>query len=139
MAAPKGTAPTYSDAEWPLFVATMPSTSLSLEAFEAHLQVLREPYRRGQPFVMMIVMGDHPSLPASHRKAAADGMRLDWERLPRLLLAKAIVAGSHLDRGVVTAVKWVAKPNYPFETFETVVEARAWLLRHLPGGRAGRR
>jgi hypothetical protein len=139
MARPRNTVPRYSDAEWPLFVAWMPSTSLSQEAFEAHLEALREPYRRGQPFGIIIVMGDHPPLPASQRKAAAEGMKLDWERLPRLLRAKAVVATSDVERGVVTAVGWMGKPNYPFASFETLPEAKTWLLGHLRGGRAAGR
>ena len=128
--------PTYSDSQWPLFVATMPSTALSLVAFEAHLQMLREPYRRGQPFVQMIVMGDQPPLPAAHRRAAAEAMKLDSQRYPGLLRAKAIVAKSHLERGVVTAVRWIARPDYPFEYFETEPEAKTWLLRYLERARA---
>jgi hypothetical protein len=136
MSASPSNLPTYSDSAWPLFVATMPSTALSLEAFEAHLQMLREPYRRGQPFVQMIVMGDHPSLPAAHRRAAAEAMRLDSQRYPGLLRAKAIVAKSQLERGVVTAVGWIARPDYPFESFETEPEAKAWASKASKWGRA---
>lgn len=127
----KSNAPTYDDSEWPLFVSTLPPTPLSLEAFEAHIARLREPYRRGRPFVVMIVMGGHPPLAASHRKVAAEAMKHDGESYPHLLRAKAIVTQSEVERGVVTAVRWLARPDYPFEAFETVAAAKAWLLGYL--------
>jgi hypothetical protein len=128
---PKNSRPTYDYSEWPLFVVEMPPTRLSKEAFDAHLEILRVPYRRGRPFAMLIVMGDHPPLPAGQRKAAAEAMKIDNERYPTLLRAKAVVARSALERGVVTAVGWVAKPDYPFAAFETVEVATAWLRERL--------
>jgi hypothetical protein len=134
---PKNVGPTYDDSEWPLFVVTMPPSAFSAGAFDAHLETLREPYRRGQPFAVLIVMGDHPPLPAAQRKAAAEAMILDKEHYPKLLRAKAIVIRSSLERGVVTAIRWVANPDYPFAEFESTPVAKAWLLTQLQASTAG--
>jgi hypothetical protein len=128
---PKNLGPTYDDSEWPIFVATMPASPFSTEAFQVHLEALREPYRRGQPFAVLIVMGDHPPLAAAQRKAAAEAMILDDQRYPKLLRAKAVVIRSPLERGVVTAIRWVARPDYPFAEFDSIPVAKAWLLKQL--------
>lgn len=124
-------APTYDDSQWPIFVARMPPNRLSTEEFSAHLAGLRKPFRRGEPFGVLIVMGEHPPLLPKQRKAAADAMKQDWERHPGLLRAKAIVIRSSVERGVVTAVNWLAKPPYPLASFETESIARTWLLAQL--------
>jgi hypothetical protein len=124
-------APSYDDSQWPIFVAKMPPNRLSTDEFAAHLDGLRQPFRRGEPFGVLIIMGDHPPLSPTQRKAAADAMKADWERHPGLLRAKAIVIRSAVERGVVTAVNWLAKPPYPFASFETESIARTWLLAQL--------
>jgi hypothetical protein len=124
-------APSYDDSQWPIFIARMPPNRLSTEEFAAHLEGLRQPYRRGEPFGVLIVMGDHPPLSPKQRKAAADAMRADWERYPGLLRAKAIVIRSPVERGVVTAVNWLAKPPYPLASFEIESIASTWLMAQL--------
>lgn len=123
--------PTYDMSQWPLFVVSMPTANLSAEAFQSHLQACRAPYRRMQPFVMLIDMGQHPPLSPERRKAVSEAMRADNARYPGLHRALAIVVRSRLDRGVTTAISWVARPPYPFAAFTTVAEAKAWLLEKL--------
>jgi hypothetical protein len=123
--------PTYDYSEWPVFVVRMPANRLSDDAFRTHLEVLSEPYRRARPFGVLIIMGAHPPLPPVQRRAAAAAMKADNECYPGLLRAKAIVVRSTLERGVVTAVSWMAKPDYPFAAFETDSDAKDWLLAHI--------
>jgi len=133
-AAPSGAAPLrpiYDDSEWPIFIARMPAHRLSPDDFHAHLDALREPFRRGQPFGVLIVMGEHPPLWPTQRKAAADAIKSDSLRHPGLLRAKAVVIRSTVERGVVTAVSWMAKPPYPLAAFEAEAAAKAWLLVEL--------
>ncbi|HXX68841.1 MAG TPA: hypothetical protein VEK07_16765 [Polyangiaceae bacterium] len=58
-------------------------------------------------------------------------MITDSRSHPGLLRAKAIVIGSAIERGVVTAVGWMAKPPYPFAAFESESAARNWLTSQL--------
>lgn len=137
-AAKKGEAPagrpTYDDAGWPVLIARMPPNALSDEEFEAHLEALRKPYLRGEPFGIMIVRGGHPPLSATQRKAAADALKSDNQRFHGLLRAQAVVVRSPRERGIVTAVAWMAQPPFPFAAFETESAARDWLLGHLGAG-----
>lgn len=123
--------PVYDASGWPLFVVSMPPVALSAEAFQAHLEACRAPYRRMQPFVMLIDMGQHPPLSAERRKAVSEAMMSDNARYPGVHRALAIVVRSRFERGIITAISWVAKPPYPFAAFTTVGEAKAWLLEKL--------
>jgi hypothetical protein len=131
--------PTYDDSEWPIFKVKMPPVALSPADFEAHLDVCSERYKRGQPFCMLIDMGDHPPLGAARRKAVADRMIEDGERFPGVMLRCALVVRSAPARGGVTAINWVAQPAYPFTAFGDVLEARAWLMERLEQQRTSRR
>jgi hypothetical protein len=131
--------PTYDDSEWPIFQVKMPPVALSPEAFEAHLDACSARYRRGQPFCMLIDMGDHPPLGAARRKAVADRMIEDGQRFPGVMLRCALVVRSAPARGGVTAINWVAQPAYPFTSFGEVREAKAWLVERLEQNRTSRR
>ncbi len=58
-------------------------------------------------------------------------MKRDNEAFPGLLRAKAIVVRSTIERGVVTAVSWMAKPDYPFLAFASDSEAKDWLRAQI--------
>src|SRR5579884_2025363 len=123
--------PRYDDSEWPIFHVKMPPVALSAAAFEAHLDACSERYTRGQRFCMLIDMGGHPPLGALRRKAVADRMVEDGRRYPGVMLGCALVVQSPNSRGNVTAINWVAQPEYPFSAFGDMREARAWLTRLL--------
>jgi hypothetical protein len=124
--------PTYDRSEWPLFVVRMPAVRLSAEAFDRHLQACGEPFRQQQPFVMMVVMGEHPPLPATQRKAVGDAMKSDDQRNPGLQRGLGIVVRTSFERGIVTAINWVARSPFPFAAFTSESSARTWLLQQLP-------
>ena len=129
--------PTYDESEWPIFRVKMPPLALSAEAFQAHLEACTERFKRGQPFCMLIDMGDHPPLGAARRKAVADRMMEDGRRYPRILLGCALIVHSASSRGGVTAINWMAQPAYSFTAFEDAREARMWLNHLLERHRAG--
>jgi hypothetical protein len=122
---------TYDYSGWPIVVIYMPPQLLSASAFEQHLTACGEPYRRLKPFGGIMVMGEHPPLPAAQRRASALAMKANIERYPGLCRGLAIVVRSALGRGIVTAHSWLARPPHPFAAFETVPAAKEWLLGHL--------
>jgi len=119
--------PKYDESEWPIFRVEMPPVTLSPEAFDAHLDRCSKLYTRGQPFCMLIDMGNHPPLGAIRRKAIAERMVEDGRRFPGVMLGCALVVRSATSSGGVTAINWVAQPEYPFTAFEAMDEARAWI------------
>jgi hypothetical protein len=123
--------PTYDESEWPIFRVTMPPAALSDAAFQAHLDACSDRYKRDQPFCMLIDMGEHPPLGALRRKAVADRMLEDGQRLPGVMLGCALVVQSAPSRGGVTAINWIAQPEYRFIAFGDLGEARKWLVQVL--------
>src|SRR5580700_7330640 len=123
--------PEYDESEWPIFRVNMPPVARSDAAFQAHLDVCSEHYKRGRPFCMLIDMGDHPPLGAVKRKAVADRMTEDGQRFPGVMLGCALVVQSAPARGGVTAINWIAQPQYRFIAFGDSREARAWLVQVL--------
>jgi hypothetical protein len=130
--------PTYDESDWPIFRVTMPPIALSQEGFEAHLEACSQRYRRGQPFCMMIDMGQHPPLGALRRKAVADRMTADGQRFPRVMLGCALIVKSGTSRGGVTAINWMAQPPYSFTAFEDAAEGLLWIRHLLEQHRAGK-
>jgi hypothetical protein len=120
--------PKYDESEWPIFRVTMPPVALSEAAFQAHLDACSERYKHGQPFCMLIDMGEHPPLGAVRRKAVADRMTEDGQRLQGVMLGCALVVRSAPSRGGVTAINWIAQPGYQFIAFGDLREARKWLV-----------
>jgi hypothetical protein len=127
--------PSYDESEWPIFIVNLPRARLSASAFQAHLDRCGEPYKRRQPFCMLIT-GDHPPFSALQRKAVANAMKRHNQRHPGIMLGCAIVNRSALTRGVITAVTWLAKPAYPFAAFADAPQAKAWLSHLLATTRA---
>lgn len=125
------TAPTYDYADWPIVTIYMPSQRLTAEGFEKHLIACGEPYKRGTPFGIIIVMGDHPPLTAAERQASAQAMATHYAGNPGLLRGAALVVSSAAEHGVVRALGWVAKPPYPFETFKLLAAAKTWLREQI--------
>ena len=102
------TAPTYDYSDWPILTIYMPSQRLSAEGFEQHLVACGEPYKRGMPFGMIIVMGEHPPLTAAERQASARAMATHHADHPGLLRGAALVVSASAEHGVVRARGWVA-------------------------------
>jgi hypothetical protein len=127
--------PSYDESEWPIFIVRMPGKPLSVEALQAHLDRCGEPYKRGQPFCMLIT-GDHPPLSAVQRKAVAQAMKAHNSLHPGVMVGCAIINRSAFIRGVITAVTWLARPPYPFAVFEDASKAKDWLTQLLGGPKA---
>jgi hypothetical protein len=123
--------PRYDESDWPILRVTMPRVALSDAAFQLHLDACSQRYKRGEPFCMLIDMAEHPPLTAARRKAVADRMKDDAQRVPGVMLGCALVVQSAPSRGSVTAINWIAQPEYRFIAFGDLQEARKWLVQVL--------
>ena len=78
--------------------------------------------------MMLIHMGEHPPLTPVQRAAIAKTMRTCVEAFPGRLRGLALVVRSSIQRGIITAINWVASPPYPIAAFKTEADAEAWLF-----------
>jgi hypothetical protein len=53
------------------------------------------------------------------------------DRLFKMRLGTAFVLPGSVRRGVHTATRWVSKPGYPQEVFDSVIDAVPWIVEQL--------
>lgn len=81
---------------------------------------------RGRKFVVL-AEGDGIAFPnASQRKIVADWLPTVKGKLEHCSVGTAFVTTSPLQRGAVTALNWIMRPEVPVAAFETEAEALDW-------------
>ncbi|MEY4582539.1 MAG: hypothetical protein RL701_7242 [Pseudomonadota bacterium] len=115
------------DTRWPLLVARATEHLGDAAATEASYRKLEAILLREQRFMVVFDLRGASSTPDRRRKFFEWGKR-NADSLKRLIVASAIIAGSSIERGFVTAGLWVSTPPWPMRVFATSSEAEAWLL-----------
>ena len=115
------------DTHWPLVAARATEFVNDMSALDASYRRLELILAREQEFVLLFDMRGGASSSARRRKL------LEWaERngsaLKRSIVASAVVVGSNVERGFVTAVLWVREPPWPMRVFTDSAETEQWLL-----------
>lgn len=132
-------APTYDESEWPLFRVYMPQQSLLAGEFSTYLKRIDDLFLRGDRFAIVIDARDAPVHTPTERQEIAKRMRASHARFPQRLAAMGIVMSSPLQRGIFTAIMWLAGPTYPIRPFPSMPDAELWLqemLRATPSSSA---
>lgn len=123
--------PIYDDSEWPLFRVLMPPQPMSTSEFNAYLKHIDDLFLRGSRFAMVIDARDAPVHSPTERQEIAKHMKASHARFPHRLAAMGIVMSSPLQRGIFTAIMWVAGPTYPMRPFPSMTDAELWLREML--------
>lgn len=123
--------PSYDDSEWPLFRVCLPKMAMSESEFLAYLTHMDELFLRGDPFAVVLDVRDAPPPTPKERQEIARRIRASHARYPARLVAMGIVMSSALERGIFTAINWLAGPAYPLRSFVTTGDAEAWLQQML--------
>ena len=119
------------DSRWPLVVDVMPTrvNREDLEAWGNHnVQRLR---RRDQPHVLILDARQTSLLDPLLRKFIADWIREHSVALKAVRVATAMVTGSSVARGMLTAIDWLTPPQHARKVFSTMVEAETWAREML--------
>lgn len=121
---------------WP--IVTMRATALvaDMDALERTYVLMNDVLARRERFATVLdLRGAHSS--AERRKKFSDWVRHNNSTIRRYGVAMAVVAGSTLERGFVTAATWLFTSPVPMRVFESTVEAERWLNEQLQsaGGR----
>lgn len=115
------------DSEWPILVVHLPAQS-PIEEHRAHLaKITNAAAARREPFVLLIDTTSQVERPdALHRSVTAEAMTSFTTSYPGLMRGLAVVLRSKHERGVLTALDWLARPPYPLTSFDKMAEAKAW-------------
>jgi hypothetical protein len=123
--------PSYDDSGWPVFRIRLPHAAMCESEFSAYLKTVDDLFLRGERFALVIDARDAPVHSAKERQEIAQHMRSSHARYPYRLAAMAIVMSSPVQRGIFTAINWMAGPTYPIRPFRAVKDAEAWLREML--------
>jgi hypothetical protein len=125
--------PTYHDGTWPLFRIDLPPAAMTPVEFESYLDRVDHLFLRRERFAILIDARKAPVHTANERKQCAERMRRSFQLYPTLLAAMGIVLSTPVQRGVFTAINWLAGSTFPTRAFGSQMEAAAWLLEMLKG------
>lgn len=124
-------APSYDDSEWPLFRIRLSRFAMSEEEFLAYLKTVDDLFLRGERFALVIDARDAPVHTPRERQEIARHMRASHARYPYRLAAMGVVMSSAVQRGIFTAINWLAGPTYPIRPFRAMRDAEVWLRQML--------
>jgi hypothetical protein len=120
-------APTYDDSKWPLFRVLMPRQAQTSAEFAAYLKHIDALFLRGDRFAIVIDAREAPVHTPTERQEIAKHMKASHARFPHRLVGMGIVMSSPLQRGIFTAIMWLAGPTYPIRPFPSPTDAEDWL------------
>jgi hypothetical protein len=123
--------PAYDDSAWPVFRVRLAPVAMPDDEFARYLEQIDKLFLRGERFALVIDAREAPAHTAKERQEIAKHMRASFERYPHRLAALAIVLESALQRGIFTAINWLAGPTYPTRSFRTQMDAEVWLRQML--------
>lgn len=86
---------------------------------------------RGEKFVVITEATDFAFPGPSQRKLISDWMPTVKGRMNRCSLGTAMVLQNALQRGSITALNWIARPDVPMVAFESSAEALVWCRGQL--------
>lgn len=117
------------DSRWPLVVFTVPEI-MTAEDIDFHFEAIeRRLFVRGRyASVMDARLTDPSHFTADLRRHAAAKYDQYKERFSVKLISEAYVLESSLQRGVLTAIRWLAPAPWATKNFSSLDEALPWSL-----------
>lgn len=120
------------DSRWPLVVFTVPEV-LTADDIDFHFEALeRRLFARGRyASVMDARLTDPSAFTADLRRHAGAMYDRYKDRFSVKLISEAYVLESSLQRGVLTAIRWLAPAPWPTKNFQSLDEALPWSLVNI--------
>lgn len=112
---------------WPLVTAAPTAAVRDPDALTATYAALDILLDRRQPFVSLLDLRGGASDP-NRRRRFADWLNRNRGRVHELVVAHAVVVGSTIERGFVTAALWLVSTPCPMRIFTSQSDAEDWLL-----------
>ncbi len=114
-------------AHWPIVIMTAPARALSDLEFKAYLAWVEKYVTcHGETYAIVNDVRYAPAPSAAQRRLVAEQMERLKLVTKRHCAGNAMVFQSQLMRGIMTAIFWMAQPDYPTKVFATVDQAIAW-------------
>lgn len=117
--------------KWPVVRVFLPLAATDDEVRE-YLDTLARLRSRMEPYALIVVAGKSLGFSSKQRQMQADYIASGLHLSRTYLKAFAFVAGSAMQRGMLTAIFWLRPPEWPHKVFSTLHDAEAW-VRSLLG------
>ncbi|HLT37039.1 MAG TPA: hypothetical protein VK034_12160 [Enhygromyxa sp.] len=114
--------------DWPILRMRSPTSDVHIESF---FSIIDDALSREAVFVSIHDTRGMPNLNAVQRRKFADYIQRREEPLGRWIAAHAVIVGSAIERGIVTAVLWLKPAPFPVKVFSTPQEAETWAIAKL--------
>lgn len=126
MAPPEQLAYVVDETRWPLLVLRATSAVNDVAALDATYRAMERVLQKRTRFLLLFDLRAGGSSPSRRRRL------LDWglqhqEELESFVEAQAIVVGTSIERGFVTAMLWLTPMHWPVRVFASAEEAEHWL------------
>jgi len=127
---PDAASPAYKidESRWPLVVITPTETAKDSAALDRFYVALDAFATKRRPFVLLLDIRGAVSDPARRRRMTA-WIKTNRAWVNEFLVGTAVVVGSAVERGFVTAALWLVSPNTEIRVFTDRPEAVEWLLK----------
>jgi hypothetical protein len=113
---------------WPLVVLTPTTAVRDPVALDGMYAALERLLSREKRFLFLFDMRGGAS-DAQRRKRFIDWVARHNDAISRYAIATAVVVGTAMERGFVTAATWVVNTPCPVRVFGDMVDAEAWLRK----------
>jgi hypothetical protein len=108
-----------------------PGVATTLEGAEELCRLTAELFERRQRVGLILDMRGAALPDAKTRKLIAEFAKDNAHLFERWLAAQADVIDSEMLRHVITAINWIAPPEYPTRAFTSLDEAASWVTDAL--------
>ncbi len=120
----------------PLYVVSFPASATN-EEVTAYCQAVEAWWPRvTEPVAFIVDASRVSSAEATQRQLLADHEKRNRLYTARYHAGSALVVSSQLIRGLITAVYWVAPPNYPHKVVTSRADAEKWVSARLAEARS---
>ncbi len=119
----------------PLYVVRFPPTATD-DAVDAYCKTLGTWWSRvREPVGFIVDARGVEGAPAKQRKRFGEQEELNRPYTRKHHAGLALVVSSQVVRGIITAVYWLAPPNYEHVVLTDMAAAEAWIAARLPADR----
>jgi hypothetical protein len=118
--------------DWPIAIFELPPNTeareIDQDSFYEQAEAL---LAKGERFASMHDVRFAGRMDAVRRRVFTEWVRRHETALGRQVIAHAVIVGSSLQQGVITALRWVMKIPMPMQVFTDPHEGRAWLKERV--------
>ncbi len=118
------------DSRWPVLVATLSGEAID-EEMDEYFAWMDRWLETGEPHAVVLDFRAGGANTAKQRRRIAAWIKQRSGQLAATRAGVVCVTESHVVRGIVTAIRWLIRPPYPWTVTSTMAQANVWVAERL--------